>query len=85
MAFHFNLTLHDIWTMSWRRFVVLFDALFPRKLQEDATDNSGVGPNDNGVKKFDVIKDWNELVGSQATAGKPKELHQYMKEQGIGQ
>ena len=81
MAFHYNLTLHDIWTMSWRRFVVLFDSLWPRKKDDDVDAPS---TDDNGVKRFDVIKDWNALVGSQAEAGKPKELHQYMREQGMG-
>lgn len=76
MAFHYNLTLDDIWDMSWRRFVVLFNALWPRKDTEEEQDD--------GNQKFDVINDWNALVGKQPTVTKPKELSQYLKEQGIG-
>ena len=76
MAFYYNLTLDDIWTMSWRRFVILFDSLWPRKDPDEQEDDS--------VQKFDVIKDWNALVGSQAEAGKPRELHEWMKDAGIG-
>lgn len=75
MAFHYKLTLRDILEMSWRRFVVMFNALWPPK-DEDTEDD--------GTQKFDVIKDWNSLVGQQDGATAPKELHQYMKEQGIG-
>lgn len=76
MTFHYNLTTQDIWTMSWRRFVVLFDAIWPRKDDGETEDES--------VQKFDVIKDWNDLVGSQAQSGKPRELHDYMREMGRG-
>ena len=54
-AYHYGLTLHDIWTMSWRRFVVLFDALYPRKAVDDVADSDD---------KFDVIKDWDKLSGA---------------------
>ena len=77
MAFHFNLTTQDILTMSWRRFVVLFDALWPRKDDDDEDE-------EENVQKFDVIKDWNQLVGSQAVAGQPRELHDYMRDMGRG-
>jgi hypothetical protein len=78
MAFHYNMTLDDIWTMSWRRFVILFDALWPRK-DEDSEELR-----DDGTKKFNVIDDWNKAVGSQPTSSKPVELIDYMKRHGSG-
>jgi hypothetical protein len=39
---------------------------------------------DDGNQKFDVINDWDKLVGGQLSSTKPKELTQYLKEQGIG-
>ena len=62
--------------MSWRRFVILFDALWPRKGEDDEQDD--------GNQKFDVISDWNKLTSQQPSASKPKELTEYLKEQGIG-
>ena len=50
-AYNYGLTLHDMWTMSWRRFVVLFDGLYPRPEKDETSD------------KFDVIEDWNTLAG----------------------
>ena len=84
MAFHYNLTTNDILTMSWRRFVVLFDAIWPRQSDDEEGTPSDRHIDPDKVKKFDVIKDWNALVGSQAEAGKPRELHDYMKEIGRG-
>jgi hypothetical protein len=62
--------------MSWRRFVVLFDSLWPRK--EDGEEQ------DDGTQKFDVIKDWDKAVGKQPSSGKPTELIDYMKRHGSG-
>ncbi len=73
MAFHYSLTLDEIWTMSWRRFVILFDALWPRKDEEDEETSSS---------KFNVIDDWNKAVGEVPKSSQPIELGEYMKRTG---
>jgi hypothetical protein len=71
-AQYYGLSLHDIWTMSWRRFVVLFDGLYPRP-EKDETSN-----------KFDVIEDWNTLAGRPRPDQvlKPIGIDEYMASQG---
>lgn len=70
MAEHYGLSLRDIWTMSWRRFRVLYEHLFVAghlTRVDPSTGQTYTGPQGDprpvNFQTFDPIDDWNRSVG----------------------
>lgn len=69
MSEHYGLSLHDILTMSWRRFRILYQHLFTAgHLTMSSPNTDGFTQQSDPIRasKFDPIDDWNKLVGKAA-------------------
>ena len=63
LAVTYGVTLLDIWTMSWRRFSILFEHLFETGALS-RPDDVDSAPKETAVgQRFDAVTDWNALVG----------------------
>jgi hypothetical protein len=86
MAEHYGLTAHDIFTMSWRRFRILYRHLFTiGLLVENPAVSDGQFPNPEEKVRFHPINDWNKLAGRTAPEKQSMiSFDQYAKREGVG-